>query len=259
MPTTINSVTGGFGSFNWEPELFDQNNKYQWCTRGENCPICNALSGRVYILDVYITASIYPGSIHPNCDCYLKQMPPDTPESDRDIFGSMLNMRNDGWLEFLFNNPSNTWWPFNTTITRALMKYSLPGMTAFQSLQAYIKDQNTGMFKDYGFFTTSSEFSWNMFKNINPDVFQTIGKILKDIYTGLISLKTGTILYETLPPMITGLAGLYPVRTTLKAIMPSTSYNNTASSFLLNKAAEAVGVASVVKKVKPYPIRGWGR
>ena len=251
MPVTINSVSDG--NFNWEPELFDQNNKYQWCTRGSNCPLCNALEGRVYILDVYITASVYPGSIHPNCDCYLKQMPSGTPESDRDIFGSMLNMRNDGWLEFFFNNPNNTWWPFNTTITRALMKYSLPGMTAFQALQAYIKSQNTGIFVDYGFGTKNQDFSWNTFKNVTADVYQTIGNLLKDIYNSYLDLNSGKIIYKTMPPMITGFKGMFPNSVSLKAVMPSISYNNTASSFLLKKKKK--------KEVKPYPIPagGWGR
>ena len=266
MPVTINSVSDG--NFNWEPELFDQNNKYQWCTRGENCSFCNSMNGRVYFLDVYITATVYPGSIHPNCDCYLKQVPGWIPESDRDIFGSMLSWRDDGWLEFLFNNPSNTWLPFNTSITLALMKYSQPGMTAYQALQAYLNAQKIDSFINYRSGTSIFWAPWDVFKSANPDLYQTFGSILKDIVVGLYNLESGDenlkYIYHSLKnfqsgAILTSAKGLFPNAATLNAVFPSTSYNNTASSFLLKKSAEAVGVASVVKKVKPYPIRGWGR
>jgi len=59
--------------------------KYMWMTRGHNCPVCNMMRGRVYSMRFW-TQAVMPG-FHPHCDCFLKLVAIEYPESDTDIFG----------------------------------------------------------------------------------------------------------------------------------------------------------------------------
>lgn len=161
----------------WEPGLIDDlYKKYIWTTRGENCPLCDAMAGRVYELDVYITSTVYPG-FHHGCDCYLKEVPGDTPQSDLDIFGSSLNMRNDGWLEALFGNTENIWWSLNVTLTREIMEISQPGMTAGQALALLRAKNQTGIFTNYGGLFGGNSSGWSVWLSANPDLYKTFGEI----------------------------------------------------------------------------------
>jgi hypothetical protein len=173
MPITINS--GG-----WEPGLIEnQYDIYQWTTRNTNtCPLCQAMSGRTYMLDVYITSTIYPG-FHKHCDCYLKKMPAGTKQSDLDIFGSSLNLRNDGWMEMLFGNWENLWWSGNVTLTREVMGVSEPGMTAGQALAALRSKSRSGIFSDYT--DIFGEPSWSVFRTASPDLYQSFNQILTSL------------------------------------------------------------------------------
>lgn len=92
----------------WEPGLWDFSKKYCWTTHAENCPLCDSLRGRVYTLDLFVSAGFYPG-FHENCDCTLEPMPDDAVMSDRDLLGSSMTTYL-GIFEALF---SNTWQPYN--------------------------------------------------------------------------------------------------------------------------------------------------
>jgi hypothetical protein len=165
----------------WEPGLIeDQYNLYQWVTRNTNtCPLCAAMEGRVYNLDVYITSTVYPG-FHSHCDCYLRQVPAGTPESDLDIFGSSLNMRNDGWLEALFGNTENLWWAGNVLLTRQIMGVSEPGMTAGQALAALRSKSKSGIFSDYT--DIFGEPSWSVFRSGSPDLYKSFLQIWTSLF-----------------------------------------------------------------------------
>jgi hypothetical protein len=106
----------------------DQDKKYQWHTRGENCPYCDAMDGRIYTLDTYATSGVYPG-FHKGCDCYAVEVPQDTELSDLDIFGSALNMRNNSWLNVLFGQWENIWLPGYFTNAQTILSNAKPGMT----------------------------------------------------------------------------------------------------------------------------------
>jgi hypothetical protein len=188
----------------WEPGLTDDAaKKYQWATRGENCPKCNAMAGRVYYLHVYIDSGVYPG-FHPNCDCYLKEVDILTPQSDLDIFGSSFNVHYDGWLEALFSNTANLWWAYNVELTLNLLKYSKPGMTAAQSFDAMQVDRKPGLFGNdtMGWFGGFGSTQWNVHK------------------TGYIDV------YKTVDQMFTSWAGTFPKPAPVKPVLPTQSYHN---------------------------------
>ena len=167
----------------WEPPLSDYNRKFQWKTRGQNCAYCNIMDGRVYVLDVYISSTVYPG-FHKHCNCYLSPVPDDTPTSDLDIFGSSLNMRNDSWLEALFGNWENLWLPNYITGPAEILSFSKPGMTMREVLEAFNARNKTGIFTDYG--GAGDVFAgWNVFHNANVDIYQSFGDILTSMVGGV--------------------------------------------------------------------------
>jgi hypothetical protein len=187
----------------WEPPLLnpgDANKKYQWMTRGENCPMCQAMAGRVYYIHVYVDSTVYPG-FHANCDCYLKEVDILTPQSDMDIFGSSFNTHYDGWLELLFNNPSNLWWAYNVELTRNIMKYSQPGMTAAQSIQAMQANQPKGIVNSFGYLG-QVDMSWNVWRTASPDLYMTLDKWL------------------------TSMPGMFLKPIPIKPVLPTQSYHN---------------------------------
>jgi len=116
----------------WEPGIEDFEHKYQWVTNGENCPLCEAMRGRVYILDVFVSTGFYPG-FHPHCDCALKRVSDDTPESDRDIFGSNINT----YLGIYGSLISKTWKPYNLLILDEFMRATPRGGTISDALAAF--------------------------------------------------------------------------------------------------------------------------
>lgn len=70
--------------------------KMQWTTRGANCPMCNALRGRIYTFDTWMSANVWPG-FHLHCNCYLKVVSVEMEESDPDFFGTDLDLQLNGW------------------------------------------------------------------------------------------------------------------------------------------------------------------
>ena len=64
---------------------------YEWKTRGENCPTCSALRGRIYTYDIWMSAGVWPG-FHLNCNCYLTKAAEGAVESDLDFFGTKIDL-----------------------------------------------------------------------------------------------------------------------------------------------------------------------
>ena len=155
----------------------DLNQKLMWKTRGENCVMCNALRGRVYTYDMWMSSGVWPG-FHLNCNCYLSKVSDDTPLSDPDFFGADLNLLSDTFNPNLF--PLKLHWDPNykpfaiymcEEITKAHLSYG-----AGLSIGQVLKKMNT----DYqGFFKRSNIydnfFIWRTFRtvqhyqNINGD------------------------------------------------------------------------------------------
>ena len=92
-----------FNDFNYSP-LGLLNTKYMWNTWGDNCTICNALRGKVYTLDFWANAGLWPG-FHVGCDCTMKKVPDDTPTSDLDFFGMNVPQYANMWMPI-----PNQWW-----------------------------------------------------------------------------------------------------------------------------------------------------
>jgi len=91
--------------FYWS-ELGHLQQKYMWNTWGDNCVICNAMRGKVYTLDFWINAGIWPG-FHPGCDCTMKMVGADVPTSDPDFFGTNVPEYAKMWLP----GPNLVWDP----------------------------------------------------------------------------------------------------------------------------------------------------
>jgi len=206
----------------WEPENIyeDQDKKYQWHCRGENCPFCGAMEGRVYSLDVLMMSGVYPGW-HKGCNCYIVEVPQATLMSDMDIFGSALSMRNNSWLNALFGLYENLWLPGYYTNAQGILANAKPGMTAGQVLKIFNQSVNYGMFKDYGF-PGNIFYSWNTNRNVNRE-WVSAGNLLKDIYTGFKQLVSG----EYLATVILGKSGLFLEPVQFKASTPDQTYHNT--------------------------------
>ena len=240
----------------WEPEdiYWEFENKFQWCTRGENCPYCDMMEGRVYELDVFITSGVYPG-FHQGCDCYLKQVSIETPQSDLDIFGSGLNMRNNAWIEALWGK-GDLWLPGYITNSRQILQFAQPGMTAGEALKAYNAQDFFGIFGDQGFpynlsyvtnawkatqdekfeplfelikkipgefFKLSTDFFgvWS-FKNLNKRKGRYSFKVSKDLY---LSLKKNSL--GDYQQIISGKSGMNPKPDLLKPKSPMQTYHDT--------------------------------
>jgi hypothetical protein len=198
----------------------DQEKKYQWRTRGENCPYCDAMEGRIYTLDVLMTSSVYPG-FHKGCNCYLVEVPQETPMSDLDIFGTAFSMRNNSWLNILLGRWDDLWLPGYYTNAQAIFANAKPGMTAGEALKLANKKRNYGMFKDYGF-PGNILYSWNVFRNVNKKNFIPGPDLLKDVYTGFKQLQSG----EYLATVITSKTGMFLSPPKLKPQSPIQTYQN---------------------------------
>lgn len=60
---------------------------YMWVTRGENCPVCEYLSGHILPLSVW-QSFVYPGRVHLNCNCLLSRVQDGIPANKpEDVFG----------------------------------------------------------------------------------------------------------------------------------------------------------------------------
>ena len=93
----------------WEPDsgyIGGLDDKYRWNAWGDSCPICTAMNGRVHTLDYWAATGLWVG-FHPNCDCTMKKVPPETPLSDEDFWGAVLpcmyNFRKIGTPAFMWD------------------------------------------------------------------------------------------------------------------------------------------------------------
>lgn len=130
--------------------------KYQWNTRGENCPLCDAMAGRVYTYDIWVSASVLPG-FHLGCDCYLKKVSAEYPLSDLDIFGSDFDLMLDNHT-FLGMNWKSDWKSYNWSFTSQLTDIMRQnGMSIGEALKSISN------FKDMGWITKSITSAWDLF------------------------------------------------------------------------------------------------
>jgi len=196
----------------------DQDKRYMWCCRGENCPYCDAMEGRVYSLDVLMTSGVYPG-FHKGCNCHLQEVPQETPMSDLDIFGSALNLNNNSWLNALFGMWENLWEPGFSTNAKAIFGVAKAGMTAGQALKIVNQKYNFGMFEDYGF-PGNIFYTWNTNRNVNK--WRAAPDLLKDIYTGFKQLTTG----QYLATILSGKGGLFLKPYNFRVLKPIQTYHN---------------------------------
>ena len=69
--------------------------------------MCETMRGRVYPLDVFVSSGFYPG-FHNHCDCSLRRVDPETPDSPMDLFpdyfvtnlGMFGSFINRGWKNY---------------------------------------------------------------------------------------------------------------------------------------------------------------
>jgi hypothetical protein len=130
----------------YQPGLYDLYKKYQWITFGENCPICEAMRGRVYTGDVYASSQIFPG-FHPGCNCTLRRVDDDTPESDFDIFPEyFIQFLNHGiepdTSNYSFWGGSSIfskggWKPYNAFILDEFMRATPPGGNLWDAINNF--------------------------------------------------------------------------------------------------------------------------
>ena len=146
----------------------------QWCTRGENCPTCDSLRGRVYTYDTWMSAGVWPG-FHLNCDCYLKKVGVGYRVSDLDFFGTDLNLLsatinpNIGWLKFHLDPSYKPYsWYMTEQITQAHITYGAE--LSIGEVLKKMRDDWQGFFKRSTFY--DNFFIWRTFRTIKH--FQNI-------------------------------------------------------------------------------------
>ncbi len=160
--------------------------KYMWKTRGENCPLCDAMAGRTYSYDIWVAASVLPG-FHLGCNCYLSKMPADTPMSDLDIFGSDFDLLLDNHY-FLGLQLKSGWksynWEFTYKLTGVMRQNGMSIGEALKSLTNFEKE---------GFFNKSLTAYWDQF--FQWRVFRTLQLLNKS--------GDGETISATLEPQVT--------------------------------------------------------
>ena len=146
--------------------------KLQWLTRGENCHMCNALRGRVYSYDMWMSVGIWPG-FHIGCNCYLKTVAIDSETSDPDFFGADVQLQANSWYSNLPGWFGMLQWNFNfepfphasiKEIEEAHLRYG-PDVSIGDALRMLHKENNEGFFfKRPGIF---NEFmGWRMLRTM---------------------------------------------------------------------------------------------
>lgn len=146
---------------NWE----DLQVKYMWMTRGENCPICDAMAGRVYTYDTWISAGITPG-FHLGCNCYLKKMAESVPLSSMDVFGSDFDIMLDNHY-FLSLNFNVGWLPYNRYLTGQIQQSQMEsGSSIGEAIKALTQNNKSGAFNSSLYSVWSQFFSWRVFRTL---------------------------------------------------------------------------------------------
>ena len=150
----------------------DLQKKYQWRTRGENCSICNAMAGRVYTYDTWISSSVLPG-FHLHCNCYLVQVSQDYPESDKDIFGSDIETMLDNKYFFSLNF-FNNWQPYNLYLAGAVDRAMNDGYTLREAVNSALKyDLGAGL-KSFPQKIWNKFPQWRVFRSLQESIDGTL-------------------------------------------------------------------------------------
>jgi hypothetical protein len=162
--------------------------KYQWKTRGENCPICNSLAGRVYTYDTWISASVLPG-FHLHCNCYLEQVSAGTPESSLDIFGTDLRSLLDNKYFLGINWFNNDWIPYNQYFaTRLTNLVQQTGMTLGEAMKSLNDSDREGLFFKAKAPLLDQFFQWRVFRTLN--IFEGADEVVSRSLTPDVSVPT---------------------------------------------------------------------
>jgi len=124
--------------------------KYKWCTRGPNCRICEAMRGRVYTFDTWVSSGVLPG-FHLFCNCYLEKVSVSTPTSSLDVFGAEFPIWLDNAFVFGFDTTGYTggagaWVPYNRWLTRRIQEELNSGKTLKQAVAFFNEQFRKGEF-----------------------------------------------------------------------------------------------------------------
>lgn len=150
------------------PNPFDNlQQQMMWCTRGENCSICNSLSGRVYTYDMWMSAGVWPG-FHLNCDCYLREVQ-GLELSDPDFFGGDLNLLRETINIVLLGSRLHldpNWKPFSIYMTEQIMQAHLDYGKQFSigQILKIMKQEFPGFFKRSPVY--DNFFQWRVFRTV---------------------------------------------------------------------------------------------
>ena len=148
QPDFIPDPPKGFdpSDYHWSP-LGYITTKYVWNTWGDNCPICDAMRGKTYTLDMWMNIGIWPG-FHLGCDCSMKKVSVEIPISDPDFFGMNIPQFADMWLPFpnLFWDPNFKIQPWQMSIVSDIERMHIQA-GADTSIASLIKNLGgTGFF-----------------------------------------------------------------------------------------------------------------
>ena len=146
----------------------DLNQLLMWCTRGENCTMCNSLRGRVYSYDMWASAGVWPG-FHLHCDCFLKPVGAGTKKSDPDFFGTDLKLLSET-LNFDWG-PLRLHWDANYQPSSWYMTQQIKEAHITYGAKRSIGDVLRNMTNEFvGFFKRSNVwdnfFIWRSFRTV---------------------------------------------------------------------------------------------
>lgn len=178
----------------WEPGFYELNHLYQWVTRRENCPICEAMRGRVYRGDYFAASGIWPG-FHDNCDCSLHKVPDDTPISPMDIFPSymapLLGMAYSPGERVKYPQEFNSlfpggWVPYNVFLLDEFMRATPDGGTIADAIAIFkagsLNDSSILAYPKWRSLINS--IGWKSWINLMRDPIARL-KYTMDIYQGV--------------------------------------------------------------------------
>jgi len=151
------------------PSAYDDLQKLlMWCTRGENCSICNSLRGRVYSYDMWASSGVWPG-FHYRCDCFLKPVDAGTKTSDPDFFGTDLKLLsetlNPDWGPLRLHWDAN-YQPFSWYMTQQIKEAHITygAARSIDDVLRNMKDEFQGFFKRSKVW--DNFFVWRTFRTV---------------------------------------------------------------------------------------------
>jgi len=161
-----------FYTFNFE-------RKYVWLTRGQNCALCNVMQGRVYTYDQWAAANVWPG-FHPNCNCFLSPVADDTPVSDPDFFGQLLDFISE--TDTIFRTVpvpfTGSWLPYNVRLSRTLIAASAKfgDDVPIRQVIKYMFSHNRGYFLRESYYD-EYYIQWRIYNTIQHMEFISGGQV----------------------------------------------------------------------------------